>query len=64
MTPSLLPSAQAARGGEAVKVIPGKPSIWTLEQAHYLLASMHETNQGLKLNQLSATALDPNASDS
>jgi hypothetical protein len=36
-----------------------QPNIWTLEQAHYLLAQMHRRNLDLKAQSLEA--LDPNA---
>lgn len=36
----------------------GQPSIWSLEQAHYLLARMHQEN--LELRASSLAALDPN----
>ena len=39
----------------------GRPSIWTLAQAHYLLAQMHKDDRGLKLKTL--TDLDPNATN-
>src|SRR5689334_837177 len=36
-----------------------RPSIWTLAQAHYLLAQMHKDDRALKLKALGD--LDPNA---
>ena len=39
----------------------GQPNIWSLEQAHYLLARMHMTNLDLQAKALTATDLDPNA---
>ena len=39
----------------------GQPNIWSLEQAHYLLARMHMTNLELQAKMLSDTDLDPNA---
>lgn len=39
----------------------GQPNIWSLEQAHYLLARMHMTNLDLKARELADDALDPNA---
>ncbi|HEX5602092.1 MAG TPA: hypothetical protein VFX63_06050 [Pyrinomonadaceae bacterium] len=38
----------------------GQPNIWSLEQAHYLLARMHMTNLDLQAKALTATDLDPN----
>src|SRR2546425_3150039 len=45
--------------GEVVKVTVGKPSIWTLAQAHYLLSQMHKQDRKWKLSDL--TDLDPNS---
>jgi hypothetical protein len=42
----------------------GQPSVWSLGQAHYLLASMHKKNRGLELNALTPDDLDPNKSRS
>jgi hypothetical protein len=39
----------------------GQPNIWSLEQAHYLLARMHMTNLDLQAKALTQTELDPNA---
>ena len=39
----------------------GQPNIWSLEQAHYLLARMHMTNLELQAKALTTTELDPNA---
>lgn len=38
----------------------GQPNIWSLEQAHYLLARMHMTNLDLQAKQLTDKELDPN----
>ena len=38
----------------------GQPNIWSLEQAHYLLARMHMTNLELQAKTLTDTDLDPN----
>jgi hypothetical protein len=38
----------------------GQPNIWSLEQAHYLLARMHMVNQELQAKALGADDLDPN----
>src|SRR5687768_13423687 len=42
-----------ARAQRPIVVTADQPNIWTLEQAHYLLAQMHRRNLDLK-----ATALD------
>ncbi|HEU4836086.1 MAG TPA: hypothetical protein VFS90_16780 [Pyrinomonadaceae bacterium] len=39
----------------------GQPNIWSLEQAHYLLARMHMTNIELQAKTLTANDLDANA---
>ena len=39
----------------------GQPNIWSLEQAHYLLARMHMTNLSLQAKGLSEEELNPNA---
>ena len=39
----------------------GQPNIWSLEQAHYLLARMHMTNLDLQAKTLSQDELNPNA---
>lgn len=44
------------RSGVVITI--GKPSIWTLAQAHYLLAQVHNTNRGLQVASLGD--LDPN----
>jgi len=41
-----------------VDISVGKPSVWTLAQAHYLLAQMHKTDRSWQINPLSN--LDPN----
>ena len=38
----------------------GQPNIWSLEQAHYLLARMHMTNLTLQAKALTEDQLDPN----
>lgn len=38
----------------------GQPNIWSLEQAHYLLARMHMTNLDLQAKALTEAELDPN----
>ncbi|MBC7933254.1 MAG: hypothetical protein H7Z38_22040, partial [Rubrivivax sp.] len=52
------PTAAQERKRKPVIVSFGQPSIWSLEQAHYLLARMHQEN--LELRASSLAALDPN----
>ena len=47
--------------GAAVVVMVGQPNIWSLEQAHYLLAQIRERNLGLRNKSLDESDLDPNA---
>jgi len=44
-----------------VLVTVGQPSIWSLEQAHYLLARIRERNLGLRNKSLDESDLDPNS---
>jgi hypothetical protein len=53
-----LPSAAQERKRKPVVVSFGQPNIWSLEQAHYLLARMHQEN--LDLRAASLAALNPN----
>src|SRR5689334_4156484 len=55
--------AQNDRRRKPVIVSFGQPNIWSLEQAHYLLARMHMTNLELQAKALSADDLDPNATN-
>ncbi len=58
----LLPvSVSADRDRKPVVVSFGQPNIWSLEQAHYLLARMHMTNLELQAKALTDSDLDPNA---
>ncbi|HLM54724.1 MAG TPA: hypothetical protein VK422_01255 [Pyrinomonadaceae bacterium] len=52
------PAPAQERKRKPVVVSFGQPSIWSLEQAHYLLARMHQEN--LELRARSLAALDPN----
>ncbi len=59
----LLPLSTAAaqdRRRKPVVVSFGQPNIWSLEQAHYLLARMHMTNLEIQARTLSDDDLDPN----
>lgn len=46
-------------GKSPIVVSVGQPNVWTLEQAHYLLAQMHRRNLDLKT--MALNNLDPNA---
>lgn len=50
----------ADRKRKPVVVSFGQPNIWSLEQAHYLLARMHMTNLDLQAKALTDDDLDPN----
>jgi hypothetical protein len=59
----LLPYTRAAaadRKRKPVVVSFGQPNIWSLEQAHYLLARLHMTNLDLQAKALTDDDLDPN----
>jgi hypothetical protein len=60
----LLPLSTTAaqeRRRKPIVVSFGQPNIWSLEQAHYLLARMHMLNLDLQAKTLTSTELDPNA---
>jgi len=60
---SLLPVQTQAKGknnSNRVQIFVGAPSVWSIGQAHYLLAKMHKDNLALKTNMPDSTALDPN----
>jgi hypothetical protein len=55
----VVPTATTARAQDRVIVVSAEqPNVWTLEQAHYLLAQMHRRNLDLKAKSLEE--LDPN----
>ncbi|HEV8187947.1 MAG TPA: hypothetical protein VGP83_09360, partial [Pyrinomonadaceae bacterium] len=58
----LLPYTASAkyRSRKPVVVSFGQPNIWSLEQAHYLLARMHMLNLDLQAKTLGTEDLDPN----
>ena len=56
---TLLPSAGKTVAQRPIVITADQPNIWTLEQAHYLLAQLHRRNLDLKAKALEA--LDPNA---
>ena len=49
---------------EKARLRVGKPTIWTLEQAHYLLARQRRTNLDLQTKALTQDDLNPNAINS
>lgn len=51
----------AGSGGKPVTVTLGEPSVWSLEQAHYLLERMHAVNHSLNSKVPDTDTLDPNA---
>ena len=53
-------TAAADRKRKPVVVSFGQPNIWSLEQAHYLLARLHMTNLDLQAKTLTDDDLDPN----
>lgn len=53
-------AAGADRKRKPVVVSFGQPNIWSLEQAHYLLARLHMTNLDLQAKALTDDDLDPN----
>jgi hypothetical protein len=59
----LLPLSSVAQDRRRKPIIVsfGQPNIWSLEQAHYLLARMHMTNLALQAKALSDEDLNPNA---
>jgi hypothetical protein len=54
----LWPIEAAAQQNRTIIVNADQPNVWTLEQAHYLLAQMHRRNLDLRAKSL--TDLDPN----
>jgi hypothetical protein len=54
-----LPSRVQAQ--DKVVVTVGQPNVWSLEQAHYLLARIRERNLGISNPALTEADLDPNA---
>jgi hypothetical protein len=46
---------------EPIRVEVGEPSVWSLEQAHYLLNRMHDVSDSLKAKFPEPDSLDPNA---
>ena len=61
LCPFLLPQQAKAQIGKRVQIQIGKPSVWSMGQAHYLLADMRKKNRDLKTRMPDDAALDPNA---
>src|SRR5215510_8559062 len=61
---SVMPHQVTADVKSKVQIQIGKPSVWSLAQAHYLLAKMHQDNRGLATHMPSPNDLDPNAINS
>src|ERR1700674_1785826 len=55
---SLSSGAQAQNKDRAIVINADQPNVWTLEQAHYLLAQMHRRDLDLRTKRLED--LDPN----
>lgn len=58
---SLLPARVQAQVGDPFEITFGQPNIWSLEQAHYLLAQMRERSMRIRANELEN--LDPNSAE-
>jgi hypothetical protein len=56
----LVPRPAEASDGRRVIIEIGQPSVWSLGQAHYLLAKMHRTNRKLNTRFPTAEDLDSN----
>jgi len=54
-----LPALAGTMAAKPVNIQIGRPSIWTLAQAHYLLAQMHKDDRAISIPRL--TTLNPNA---
>src|ERR1044072_5243187 len=63
---SLLPAPLAHAQNKAQKKVQiqlGKPSVWSIGQAHYLLANMRQVNRALRTHMPSETELNPSATN-
>lgn len=58
---SFVPRQATAQIGKKVQIRIGKPSVWSMGQAHYLLADMRQKNRDLKTRMPEPAALDPNS---
>lgn len=58
---SFLPSSAPSQVGDPIEISFGQPNIWSLEQAHYLLAQMRERSLRIKADPLKD--LDPNSAE-
>lgn len=64
LLPTISTNADAQSPRERVVIHVGAPSIWSMGQAHYLLARMHRNNRDLETNKPDKNALDPNTINS
>lgn len=55
-----IPRGAAAKDGPRIVIQIGQPAVWSLGQAHYLLAKMHRTNRKLNTRFPSPEDLDSN----
>lgn len=60
LIPMIPRPAEATDPYQFVIVTPGQPTIWSLGQAHYLLANMHQRNRDLSTRLPNENDLDPN----
>jgi hypothetical protein len=56
------PPPPPAQRPPPVSIEIGQPAVWSLAQAHYLLANMHQENRGLKVP-MPTTELNPNTTN-
>jgi hypothetical protein len=60
---SWIPPGNCSAQQKKVVVEIGQPSVWSMAQAHYLLAKMHQANEQLKSRLPDEDDLDPNAAN-
>lgn len=58
---SFVPRQANAQIGSKVQIRIGKPSVWSMGQAHYLLAQMRQKNRTLQTKMPDEATLDPNS---
>ena len=61
LTMPLIPAGAAAQNQDKAIVHIGSPQVWSLGQAHYLLAKLHQDDRGLGTRMPEKEDLDPNA---
>lgn len=64
LVPVIPRPVEAGDRSKIVEVTPGQPAIWSLGQAHYLLANMHQRNRDLSTKLPNEDTLDPNRANS